>query len=290
MTRLLPPGEPEPAAGWPKTPRLRQQLTLPDAGRREGRLAWPCRSARTGDTPAPAMRYHAGPAHAAPDTLLAGPAAACRPATPSYPLIPARVINNIAAQRGQLPYPERGQPPTACSPAWACWRPAGVVGRMKVVTEHYATVTSLLHSKTSVSAKIKRDGTFGTIRWLGDDPTHALLDNVPRQNQAGAGRHRGDFGLQRRVSRGRVHRHRSTSFVKEPDKNFWTVRGAAGRRFHQPDLRVRGDEPARSAERDTVEARAGAASRKGERPMRASWAFAGAGAALCALRAACTCC
>lgn len=140
----------------------------------------------------------------------------------------------------------------------------GVVGRVKVVSEHYATVTSLLHSKTSIASKIKRDGTFGTIRWLGDDPTHALLDNVLRETRLVKGDTVVTSGYNAVFPEG-IFIGTIDSFVKEPDKNFWTVRVRLNVNFANLNyVYVVTSRP--QAERDTVEVRAGAKPKGGMRP------------------------
>ena len=197
------------------------------------------------------VRYLRPAAH--PDTLLLGlqrlPARDV-----SYPLIPARVINNmlhsvdnyLTLNVGSLNGVHSGQGVVAAG---------GVVGRVKVVTEHYATVTSLLHSKTTIASKIKRDGTFGTIRWLGDDPTHALLDNVLRETKLVKGDTVVTSSYNAVFPEG-VFIGTIDSFVKEPDKNFWTVRVRLGVNFSNLTyVYVVTSRP--KAERDTVEARTG---------------------------------
>ena len=140
----------------------------------------------------------------------------------------------------------------------------GVVGRVKVVSEHYATVTSLLHSKTSIASKIKRDGTFGTIRWLGDDPTHALLDNVLRETKLVKGDTVVTSGYNAVFPEG-ILIGTIDSFVKEPDKNFWTVRVRLGINFaNLTYVYVVASRP--KAERDTVEARTGIPPKGVKRP------------------------
>ena len=82
-----------------------------------------------------------------------------------------RRTNNYLAFRSALP--------TACSPGMGVVSAKGVVGRIKTVSEHYSTVTSLLHSQLLISAKIKRSNTFGTVKWPGGDYRTALLDYIP---------------------------------------------------------------------------------------------------------------
>ncbi|KAA9325296.1 rod shape-determining protein MreC [Hymenobacter busanensis] len=182
-----------------------------------------------------------------------------------YPLIPARVINQSLRRVDNYLTLNVGSA-QGVQPGMGVLTTAGVVGRVRQVSEHYATVTSLLHSKTTISAKLKRDGTFGTIRWLGDDPTHASLDYIPRQNVLVRGDTVVTSGYNaifpEGVMIGTVDR-----FTKEPDKNFWTVQVHLAVNFSNLSyVYVIGPQP-RAAERDTLETRSGmrpAAAAKGE--------------------------
>ena len=236
---------------------LRQQLYPSDTTRREAdSVALP--PVRTDSLRR--VRYQRPGAR--PDTLLLGQQRL--PARDlSYPLIPARVINNmlhnvdnyLTVNVGSVNGVHAGLGVVAAG---------GVVGRVKVVSEHYATVTSLLHSKTSIASKIKRDGTFGTIRWLGDDPTHALLDNVLRETKLVKGDTVVTSGYNAVFPEG-ILIGTIDSFVKEPDKNFWTVRVRLGINFaNLTYVYVVASRP--KAERDTVEARTGIPPKGVKRP------------------------
>lgn len=236
---------------------LRQQLFPPDSSRREAdSVAIP--PARTDSLRR--VRYQRPATR--PDTLLLGQQRlAAR--DPSYPLIPARVINNmlhnvdnyLTLNVGSVNGVTAGQGVVASG---------GVVGRVKVVSGHYATVTSLLHSKTTIASKIKRDGTFGTIKWLGDDPTHALLDNVLRETKLVKGDTVVTSAYNAVFPEG-IFIGIIDSFVKEPDKNFWTVRVRLGINFaNLTHVYVVSSRP--QAERDTLEARSGMRPKGGTRP------------------------
>ena len=236
---------------------LRQQLYPPDTTRREADLvALP--PARTDSLRR--VRYRRPGTR--PDTLLLGQQRL--PARdPSYPLIPARVINNMLHNVDNYLTLNVGSANGVRS-GLGVVAAGGVVGRVKVVSEHYATVTSLLHSKTSIASKIKRDGTFGTIRWLGDDPTHALLDNVLRETKLVRGDTVVTSGYNAVFPEG-IFIGTIDSFVKEPDKNFWTVRVRLGINFaNLTYVYVVTSRP--KAERDTVEARTGLPLKGGPRP------------------------
>ncbi|MBF9237058.1 rod shape-determining protein MreC [Hymenobacter sp. BT683] len=236
---------------------LRQQLYPPDSvGREADSVALP--PVRTDSLKR--IRYQRPAAR--PDTILLGqqPIAA---RDPSYPLIPARVINNMLRNVDNYLTLNVGSA-NGVRPGLGVIAANGVVGRVKVVSEHYATVTSLLNSKTSVASKIKRDGTFGTIRWLGDDPTHAILDNVLRETRLVKGDTVVTSGYNAVFPEG-VFIGTIDSFVKEPDKNFWTVRVKLGVNFaNLTYVYVVTSQP--KAERDTVEARAGVPREGAPRP------------------------
>ena len=242
---------------------LRQQLYPPDLGGREadsvpvgrdtlGRIRY-----ERGRREVVAGRPDSPPAGARavllPDSLLLG--GQLLPARdPDYPLVPARVINQSLRQVDNYLTLNVGTA-DGVRPGRGVLAAGGVVGRVMVATEHYATVTSLLHSKAAVSAKLKRDGTFGTVRWPGDDPTHVLLDYIPRQNRLVRGDSVVTSGYNAIFPPG-IFIGVVDSFVKEPDKNFWTVRVRLAVNFTNLTY-VYVVAPRRQAERDTVEARAG---------------------------------
>ncbi len=55
----------------------------------------------------------------------------------------------------------------------------GVVGRVKDVSDNFCTVMSLLHSKTIISSKLKKDGSIGPLSWDGADFGFATLGDIP---------------------------------------------------------------------------------------------------------------
>jgi rod shape-determining protein MreC len=58
--------------------------------------------------------------------------------------------------------------------------PNGVIGKIKSCSDHYSTVYSVLHVGNSISAKIKRTSTEGSLVWDGSDPEMVTLKNIPR--------------------------------------------------------------------------------------------------------------
>ncbi|MGI4739475.1 MAG: rod shape-determining protein MreC [Janthinobacterium lividum] len=152
--------------------------------------------------------------------LLGGTKQAARDA--AYPLVPARILNNSLRAVDNYLTLNVGEA-DGVQPGLGVMSAGGVVGQVKSVSAHYATVFSLLHSKMAVAAKIKRDGTFGSVKWPGDDYSHALLDYIPRQNRLVVGDSVVTSGYNAVFPEG-VLVGTVESFVKEADKNFWTVK------------------------------------------------------------------
>lgn len=58
--------------------------------------------------------------------------------------------------------------------------PLGIVGQIKSVTSHFATVYSLLHPKLMVSSKVNRTATKCTVQWDQESYEYASLKYIPR--------------------------------------------------------------------------------------------------------------
>jgi rod shape-determining protein MreC len=220
---------------------LRQQLYPPDFTRREadslpvgrdtlGHIIY--RHLRP--DPSPALAAPTGPASSSASVRLKKPNSLARPDTlllggahlptrdVEYPLVPARILNNSLRAVDNYLTLNVGTA-DGVQPGLGVVAAGGVVGQVKAASAHYATVFSLLHSKMAIAAKIKRDGTFGSVKWPGEDYSHALLDYIPRQNRLVRGDTVVTSGYNSVFPEG-VLVGTVESFVKEPDKNFWTVR------------------------------------------------------------------
>lgn len=55
----------------------------------------------------------------------------------------------------------------------------GTVGQIQEVSKNFSTVMSILHSKTTISAKIKKDGSYGPLIWEGENYDFATLNDIP---------------------------------------------------------------------------------------------------------------
>jgi rod shape-determining protein MreC len=56
----------------------------------------------------------------------------------------------------------------------------GVVGIVSDVSENYATVQSILNTKSRINAKLKNSKHFGSLKWDTKDPNVAQLIDIPR--------------------------------------------------------------------------------------------------------------
>jgi len=68
-------------------------------------------------------------------------------------------------------------------PGMAAISSAGAVGKVKVVSDHFAVLMSVLNIDHHMSSVIKRTGHFGTIQWNGSDPRLVNLQFIPRHVQ-----------------------------------------------------------------------------------------------------------
>jgi rod shape-determining protein MreC len=124
------------------------------------------------------------------------------------------------------------------------------------VSEHYARVASVLHSKLQVAAQIKRDGTTGSVGWPeGTDFSHAMLDYIPRQNKLVVGDSVVTSGYNSVFPAG-VFIGTVESFTTEPNKNFSTVKLRLGVDFSRLTYVYVVPTPPH-AERDSLEQRTG---------------------------------
>jgi rod shape-determining protein MreC len=95
-----------------------------------------------------------------------------------YEFISAKVVNNhvdffknfITINKGKDSEIEQGM---------AVISPLGVVGKVKIVSEHFSVVTSILHIDVMVSAILKRTEHFGTVQWDGRNPDIVEFKYIP---------------------------------------------------------------------------------------------------------------
>jgi len=63
----------------------------------------------------------------------------------------------------------------------------GVVGIVATVSNHYSLVVSLLNKRIALSARLKKNNFFGTLKWDGEDYRYANLTEIPNHIKIGIG-------------------------------------------------------------------------------------------------------
>ncbi|MFV0289573.1 MAG: rod shape-determining protein MreC [Mangrovibacterium sp.] len=98
--------------------------------------------------------------------------------TMQYEFISARVVNNSFRRANNFITINKGSI-DGIKPEMGIVGPDGVVGIITNVSKHYAIGPSLLNSRWSVSAKVKRSKYFGTLAWDGANSSYAQLHEIP---------------------------------------------------------------------------------------------------------------
>jgi rod shape-determining protein MreC len=104
------------------------------------------------------------------DSLLGGDS--------DYTYHTARVINSTVTYRNNYITINRGRL-HGIEPRMAVISDQGVVGIVKDVSEHFATVISILNKNARISAKLPKSGTTGTVIWPGGAYQLARLIEIP---------------------------------------------------------------------------------------------------------------
>ncbi len=94
-----------------------------------------------------------------------------------YEYIPAGVVNNSVTKRNNYITLNRGSN-HGILPQMGVISESGIVGIVMSVSPNYSTVLSLLNNNCKISAKVKKNGAFGSLVWDGDDPSIARLLDV----------------------------------------------------------------------------------------------------------------
>jgi len=96
-----------------------------------------------------------------------------------YDYVNTKVVNNSTKYYKNYLTIDRGSD-AGVKPGMAVISQAGVVGKVKTVSEHYAVVISLLNIDEQVSCVLKRTGHFGTVQWEGTNTSLTSLKYIPR--------------------------------------------------------------------------------------------------------------
>ena len=95
-----------------------------------------------------------------------------------YKYTSARVINNSINKKHNFLTLDKGRQ-QGLKPEMAVVSNGSIVGVVKGVSNNYATVISLLNLDLRISAKVKKNGYFGSLNWKGSDYQSAILNEIP---------------------------------------------------------------------------------------------------------------
>ena len=96
-----------------------------------------------------------------------------------YNYTTAKVINNSVSMRNNYLTLNKGSL-DGIQPRNGVITASGVIGTVQQVSDHYCTVMSLLHTKSKLSAKLKKSNFFGSLVWDGENPHEVLLKEIDK--------------------------------------------------------------------------------------------------------------
>lgn len=94
----------------------------------------------------------------------------------------ARVINNTTQHPHNYITLDKGTA-DGIQPGMGVISPTGVVGKVKICSEHISIVTSILHSDFMVSSRLLKAGQIGTAKWDGINPNRMKMLDVSRNTK-----------------------------------------------------------------------------------------------------------
>ena len=103
-----------------------------------------------------------------------------------YTYVPAKVVNNSTDRRSNYLTIDRGLL-QGVQPEMAVLSSAGIVGIVKDVSKNFATVISVLHKNSSISAKLANTGYIGSLTWDGRNPQVVQLMDIPNHVELAEG-------------------------------------------------------------------------------------------------------
>lgn len=103
----------------------------------------------------------------------------------AYRFRAARVINNSLSAENNFITINRGLL-DGVRKNMAVVSSAGIVGRVVNVSDHFASILSVLSTKQQVNARLK-DGTLGTVIWEAGNPDVFILKDIPPQIKVSRG-------------------------------------------------------------------------------------------------------
>ena len=96
-----------------------------------------------------------------------------------FDFVTAKVVNNSVSRFTNFITINKGSN-EGIEAGMAVISPQGVVGKVKMTSEHFSVVTSVLNIDIMISGVMKRTKYFGTVQWDGDNAEYTKLNFIPR--------------------------------------------------------------------------------------------------------------
>ncbi|MFB6307627.1 MAG: rod shape-determining protein MreC [Flavobacteriales bacterium] len=97
----------------------------------------------------------------------------------TYFYLPAKVINSTIQKQRNFITINRGSK-NGVKPEMGVISPKGIVGIVKDVSKHYATILPVLNPNFYTSVKLKKSNNFGMLNWKGRNIREATMSDVPQ--------------------------------------------------------------------------------------------------------------
>lgn len=97
---------------------------------------------------------------------------------PEFEYIPATVVKNNTNRRHNYIVLDKGSD-DGIKTDMGVITPSGVVGYIQSVGKKHSLVSSFLDVDNTITAILKKSGTFGTINWDGKNPSEVTLSEIP---------------------------------------------------------------------------------------------------------------
>lgn len=103
-----------------------------------------------------------------------------------YDYVAGKVVNNTVYLGNNYLIINLGRQ-HGIEPQMGVMGPQGAVGIVQGVSDNYAAVMSLVHTRSVVSCRLEKNNYFGLCRWKGGDPQTLLLEDIPNHVNIGIG-------------------------------------------------------------------------------------------------------
>ncbi len=100
--------------------------------------------------------------------------------------IPAIVINNSVSRANNYITLDKGRL-NGIKKGMGVISKNGIIGIVKETSDHYSTALSVLHSKSKVSVKMKKNNHLGSLEWKGNSYLYASVKDIPSHVKASVG-------------------------------------------------------------------------------------------------------